>query len=80
MKKYGFIMMLIAAAAVFSVQDAPPASVVVLSWNLEAPLTLVIVAAMLIGMLAGGLIAYRPDTRTTEKGNEPERLKREEAS
>jgi len=78
MKKYGFIMMLIAAAAVFSVQDAPPASVVVLSWKLEAPLALVIVAAMLIGMLAGGLIAYRPDTRTTEKGNEPATAKREE--
>ena len=70
--------MLIAAAAVFSVQDAPPASVVVLSWKLEAPLALVIVAAMLIGMLAGGLIAYRPDTRTTEKGNEPATAKREE--
>jgi uncharacterized integral membrane protein len=80
MKKYGFIMMLIAAAAVFSVQDARPASVVVLSWKLEAPLTLVIVAAMLIGMLAGGLIAYRPDTRTKEKGKEPEAAKREEKS
>jgi uncharacterized integral membrane protein len=72
MKKYGFLMMLIAAAAVFSVQDAPPASVAVLSWNFEAPLTLVIVAAMLIGMLAGGLIAYRPEAQAKEKGKEPE--------
>jgi len=72
--------MLIAAAAIFSVQDAPPASVVVFSWKLEAPLSLVIVAAMLIGMLAGGLIAYKPDTRTTEKGKEQETAKREETS
>lgn len=78
MKKYGFIIMLIATVAVFSVQNAPPVSVAVLFWNFETPLTIVIVAAMLIGMLAGGLIAHRPETRTREKGKGPESANREE--
>lgn len=79
MKKAGLITILIAAVAVFSVQNAAPASVVVLFWNVEAPLTLVIVAAMLIGMLTGGLIAYRPETKSKEKGKMPNAAKGEEA-
>jgi uncharacterized integral membrane protein len=68
MKTAGLIIMLIAVTTVFSVQNAPPVSVAVLFWNLEMPLTLVIVIAMLIGMLTGGLIVYRPEVKAKEKG------------
>jgi uncharacterized integral membrane protein len=63
MKRISLIVMLFAAVTVFSVQNAAPISLVVLFWKFEAPLTLVIVAGMLMGMLTGGLIVYRPQAR-----------------
>jgi len=63
--------MLIAVVAVFSVQNATPVSLIVLSWNVDVPLTLVIVAGMLIGMLTGGLLTFRPEARAKEKAAEP---------
>jgi uncharacterized integral membrane protein len=71
MKKIGLIVMLMAAVTVFSVQNATPVSLVVLFWNVEVPLTLVIVAGMLIGMLTGGLLTFRPAARAKEKAAEP---------
>jgi uncharacterized integral membrane protein len=68
MKKAGLIAMLTAAVAVLSVQNAALVSVVVLFWNVDAPLTLVIVAVMLIGMLTGGLITFRPEAKSKDKG------------
>ena len=57
---------MITAVAVISVQNVQPVFVAVLFWNLDMPFTLVIVAAMLIGMLTGGLITDRREMRTKE--------------
>lgn len=67
----GFLIALLTVVAVFSVQNAALVPVVVFLWKFEAPLTLVIAAAMLIGMLAGVLIVYRPRKQMREKDQDP---------
>ncbi len=56
MRAVGWIIVVMAAVAVFSTQNAQPVPVVLLFWNVQAPLALLIAAALLVGVLAGLLI------------------------
>lgn len=48
-----FIFIIVAAVAVFSVQNATPVAVSFLFWHFEASLAVVIVLALLAGIVAG---------------------------
>ena len=48
-----FVFIIVAAVAVFSVQNAAPVAVSFLFWHFEASLAVVIVLALLAGIVAG---------------------------
>lgn len=56
--RYLAVAVLSAAVAVFAIQNLQPAAVEFLAWRFETSVTLVIFVPFLIGLLAGGVLAW----------------------
>lgn len=69
-----FIFVIVAAVAVFSVQNAAPVAVSFLFWHFEASLAVVIVLALLTGIVAGmALLSMLRLRRTMREKGSPEK-------
>ena len=69
-----FVFIIVAAVAVFSVQNAAPVAVSFLFWHFEASLAVVIVLALLAGIVAGmALLSLLRLRRTMREKGSPEK-------
>lgn len=51
-----FVLIIVAAVAIFSVQNAMPISVAFFSWHFDASLAVVILLSVLVGMVIGMIV------------------------
>lgn len=54
-----FLVLLVAAIVVFSVQNASPVAVTFLFWKFDASLAIVIFLSLITGVIAGSIITFR---------------------
>jgi uncharacterized integral membrane protein len=70
-------VLVIAAVAIFSVQNAAPVSVAFLAWKFEASLAVIVFLAFVIGIVVTALfsLALRLKSSARRRAQEPESLK-----
>jgi uncharacterized integral membrane protein len=66
-----FVLIIVAAVAVFSVQNAAPVGVSFLGWRFEASLAVVIVLSVLAGMISGMALMSWFRFRRSSQGKRP---------
>jgi uncharacterized integral membrane protein len=62
-----FVVVLVIAVVLFSVQNASPVAVVFLFWQFDASLAIIIFLSLVIGIIVGAVIALWSRRRRTRK-------------